>query len=150
VLAAPFPTAIVKKIAREQVSQMIEAGKPDVSGLLDRCDPIVFPTKRLGVAEYGGSAAAVHAVDAASLMAWLHQKDLLKAIDGLIDEAGDDAAALSPEQRIEKLTLIDADILASERDECAFAELAGLLPRADIDARAALGLHSDMPAPRRN
>jgi hypothetical protein len=135
-------------MAREQIEKRIAAVRPDVSGLVDRCDEIEFPHSRTPLQSYG-TAGAVNIVDPVGLVAWLFPKDFHAAIDKAIDEAGDDKSALSPEQRAEKVAQIDGDILASEREEARFAELAGLLPRADIDPRAALNLADNMPAPAR-
>ncbi|MGY4567543.1 hypothetical protein [Bradyrhizobium sp. USDA 3256] len=150
VLAAPFPVAVAKKLAREQIAKRVEAAKPDVTYLVERCDPIEFPHNRMRVSEYGGSAASVLINDHIGLLAWLFPKQFQDAIDKEIDAAGDDKAALSLEQRIAKLAEIDGDMLASERDEAHFSELAGLLPRSDIDPRAVLNLASDMPSPKRD
>ncbi|MGY3575502.1 hypothetical protein [Bradyrhizobium sp. USDA 4504] len=150
VLASPFPVALAKKLIREQLEQRIEAARPDVSPLIDRLEPIEFPQKRVGVSQHGGSAAAVYLTDPVGLLAWLFPKEFIAAIDRELAGVGDDANALTVEQRIAKLAEIDADTLASERDEAAFSELAGLLPRADLDPRAALGLASDMPAPKKD
>lgn len=148
ILAAPFPTALAKKMVREQFEKRIAAVRPDVSGLVDRLDEIEFPQVRTSLQTYG-TAGAVNVVDPIGLLAWLLPKDFYAAIDKAIDEAGDDKAALSPEQRAEKIEQIDGDILASEREEAQFAELAGLLPRADIDPRAVLNLSAAMPVPTR-
>jgi len=149
VRAAPFPVALAKRRARDEIAKRAEAAAPDVSSLVDYFEEIDFPTNRIGVQEHGGSAASVRVVDAVGLLAWLLPKEFGAAIDKAIEAAGDEKAALSPEQRLAKLQQIDRDILASEREEAHFSELAGLLPRPDIDPRAALWLADDMPAPRR-
>ncbi|MCP1969780.1 hypothetical protein [Bradyrhizobium elkanii] len=150
VLASPYPVAVAKKLAREQLEKRIEAARPDVSQLVDRMESIDFRQQRVGVSQHGGSAAAVYLTDPIGLLAWLFPKEFIAAIDRELAAAGDDENALTMEQRIAKLKEIDGDMLASEREEAKFSELAGLLPRADLDARAVLGLASDMPAPKRD
>jgi hypothetical protein len=149
VLAKLFPTSVAKKLFRDQMAERIEMARPDVSPLLESLEPIDFRLKRVPVSQYGGSAAAIYAVDPIGFLAWLFPDEFFAAIDREIDSEGDDPNAMSIEQRRAKLKQIDGDILASERDEAHFAELAGLLPRSDIDPRASLGLADDMPAPKR-
>ncbi|WP_145831425.1 hypothetical protein [Bradyrhizobium huanghuaihaiense] len=150
VLASAFPVAVAKKLFREHLHERIEAARPDVSPLIDRLEPIEFPQKRVGVSAHGGSASAVYMIDPVGLLGWLFPKEFTAAIDRELAAAGDDEHALTVEQRIAKLAEVDADTLASERDEASYSELAGLLPRADLDPRAALSLHADMPAPKRD
>ncbi len=150
ILASPFPSSMAKQLARQQLANLIEAAAPDVEPLVYRGEPIEFPLRRVPVSQYGGSAAVVNLNDHIGLLAWLFQKQFEAAIDKAIDAASDDKAALTIEQRIAKLAEIDGDILASERDEARFAELAGQLPRSTIDPRAALGLSAAMPAPKRD
>lgn len=149
VLGSPFPTSMAKKLAREQIAKRVEASRPNVSDLVDCAGAIEFPYTRAALQQHGGSAGVTNVIDPIGLLAWLFPKEFHAAIDREIDAAGDDKHALSPEQRITKLTEIASDILAMEREEVHFAELAGLLPRFDIDPRAVLGLASDMPAPKR-
>jgi hypothetical protein len=146
VRARPFPTKIAKLAAREQLRPRIEAARPDVSQLVDRLEEIEFPR----TSHFVNLGAPLETNDPIGLLGWLFPEKFFVAIDKEIDAAGDDKIALSIDERIAKLAEIDADMLASERDEVHFAELAGLLPRPDIDPRAALNLGSDMPAPSRH
>ncbi|WFU44114.1 hypothetical protein QA640_17675 [Bradyrhizobium sp. CB82] len=148
VLAAPFPSAMAKDFAWRQMQARVEAAKPDVTNLVDRLEPIYFPKNRACLEQQGSSD--VFAVDVVGLLAWIFPTELRAAIEREIDATADDAIALSPAQRLEKLKEIDGDILASEREEAAFADLAGLLPPSDIDPRASLGLADVMQAPERN
>ncbi|MET3965431.1 hypothetical protein [Bradyrhizobium sp. S3.9.1] len=153
VLSAPFPVAIVKKHAREQLAARIEAAKPDVSDLVEQLEPIKFPMSPASIEQIYASAAGplnAAAVDVVGLMAWLHPKEFLAALDREIDAVGDDEAALSAEQRIAKLAQIDGDLLASAREESHFAEMAGVLPRPDLDPRAVLQLSDRMAPPSRH
>lgn len=143
VRAAPFPTATAKKIAWEQLWARAQAAKPDVNGLIDALEPVRWPSNHMSLEQNS------RVLDPVGLFAWLFPIELKKAIDREIDAAGDDVAALTVEQRIEKLKVIDGDLLASEREEASFAELAGVLPREDCDPRAVLQLAGTMPAPER-
>lgn len=147
VLAAPFPTSVAKKLARAQLAARAEAAKPDVVGLVEHCDPIRFPLTG-ALSEAGLHRIDTFVTDPIGALAWLFPKEMQAAIDKEIDANGDDKAALSAEQRTAKLVQIDGDILASEREEAAFAELAGLMPRHDLNPRAVLQLADNMPAPR--
>lgn len=149
VLAAPFPSSLAKKLAWKQMEGRIEAAKPDVTGLIDRCEQIKFPANRASIEQHGGSQD-VYANDPIGTLGWIFPTEVRAAIDREIDAVSDDEIALSPEERAERLARIDGDLLASEREEAAFAELAGLLPRADIDPRAVLQLAGSMPAPERD
>lgn len=146
VMAAPIPAAVAKELAWQQVQARADAAKPDVTSLIDHGGPVRFPTVRTAIEQHG-SMSDLFAVDPVALLAWCFPNEVKAAIDREIDENAEDEIALSSSERIERLATIDADILWSEREECAFSELAGLLPRADIDPRAALGLADTMPAP---
>ncbi len=150
VMAAPFPSALLKKLAREQLLARAEAAKPDVTGLIDRCEPVRFPMSRVALELHGGGSMDLFSIDPIGLAAWMQPDVMQAAIEREIDAMSEDAIALTPSERIERLATIDGDILASEREEAAFAELAGLLPRSDIDPRAALNLSAEMPAPERD
>ena len=143
--ASPYPTSVAKKRAREQIALRAAAAKPDVYGLVELGEALEFPFSREPLQSFG-TPGALNIVDPVGLLAWMFPKEFAAAIDKEIDAAGDDKAALTDEQRREKLAQIDADLLASQREEAQFAELAGLLPRPYIDPRAALGLADDMPA----
>ncbi len=147
ILAKAFPVSVATKAAHAWLDQLIEGARPDVSPLIDRLEPIEFPQKRLMT--QGGSVGFVNITDPVGLLAWLFPKQFAAALERDIAAGGDDANAMPAEQRVVKLKEIDADIIASEREEAHFAELAGLLPREDLDPRAALGLADDMPAPRK-
>ncbi|MDR3401945.1 MAG: hypothetical protein P4L99_05535 [Chthoniobacter sp.] len=146
VMAAPIPAALAKDLAWQQVQARADAAKPDVTSLIDHGGRVKFPTVRTAIEQHG-SMSDLFAVDPVALLAWCFPNEVKAAIDREIDENAEDEIALSSSERIERLATIDADILWSEREECAFSELAGLLPRADIDPRAALGLADTMPAP---
>lgn len=152
VLAAPFPSAVAKEIAFKDLMKRAAAAKPNVSGTIDRCRDVTFPKVRAPIEHqlHGGDATValeVYGIDPVGLLAWLFPTEMRAAMDREIDAISEDEIALSAEQRVERLAIIDSDILASEREEATFAELAGVLPRPDIDPRAVLGLSEKMPKP---
>lgn len=142
--ARPIPSAVAKRIAREQLAARIEAVRPDAGPLLNGLGEVKFPVMRLQ--QFGG-ATDVYGTDPVALLGWLLPNEMASAIDHEIDAIADDDNALTAEQRREKLAQTDASILASEREQAAYAELAGQLPPADTDPRAVLGLDGSMPAP---
>jgi hypothetical protein len=148
VLAAPIPSADAKRLARLQIEARIEAARPDVTRLIDHGGEIEFPTSRTAIEHVG--PGEFYAVDAVGLAAWLFPDAMAAALDREIDAVAEDEIALSTEARRKRLAVIDGDLLRSQREEAAFAELAGVLPRADIDPRAALGLAATMPASKRD
>ncbi|MDN5003984.1 hypothetical protein ACFQZO_24405 [Bradyrhizobium sp. GCM10027634] len=149
VQSAPFPAATAKQLARDQIKRWAESARPDVTELVYRCGTIDFPKTRVQLDQYlPTTPGSIQVVDPVALMALTNPKALEALIDAEIDATNDDKIALSAEQRVAKLTEIAGDILAAEREECFFAELAGLLPRPDSDVRAVLCLHSSMPAPK--
>jgi hypothetical protein len=126
----------------------MEGAKPDFAPLVDRGEHIRFPKNRAALQQYSGTD--LYAIDPIGVLMWVFKDELLAAADREIEAHGRDDIALTHEERTAKLAEIDAAILRSEREECAFAELAGRLPRADCDPRAALGLDDTMPAPERS
>ncbi|MHC2623029.1 hypothetical protein ACVIW2_005061 [Bradyrhizobium huanghuaihaiense] len=148
ILAAPYPSVVTKKLAREQLALRAEAAKPDVAELVTCCDKIEFPFVEASISNFAATSI-VKANDPVGLLAWMFPKEFAAALDREIDAESDDSKALSNEQRITKLAEIDGDILTAEREEVHFIELAGLLPREDMDPRAVLGLADDMPATKK-
>jgi hypothetical protein len=57
--------------------------------------------------------------DTVALIAWLHKDALIAALDREIDAEGDDAAALTHEQREQRESEVLSDLLSVERDEAA-------------------------------
>jgi hypothetical protein len=90
--------------------------------------------------------------DTLALIAWLLPDRLIAALDREIDEVADDKAALTLEQRRKAEAEILADMLATEREECALIEIAqtqgiAIDYRTDCDARAILDIEWVAPAP---
>ena len=142
--AAPLPSSVAKKRAAEQISALASGRRPDVMQLiLDARGSISWPTRHDHVlSEHGGS---VSSQDAVGLLAWLFKDQMIAAVNREIDAAAMDDEALSPADKAKKLAELRAEILACERDECAFIDQAAkdgmsIAYRADISILALLGL----------
>ncbi|WP_141933572.1 hypothetical protein [Bradyrhizobium sp. UNPA324] len=142
---APYPTADAKRKAGEYLAARAQAARPDVSGALEHLEGPIFPTRVLE--KLGSGSLDFVTIDVIGTLAWLFPEQMQAAIDREIDIMGEDEIALSTQERADKLAIIDADILAAEREVVTFSELAGLMPPADTDPRAVLRLSSSMPAP---
>jgi hypothetical protein len=81
------------------------------------------------------SFAATDVVDVLGLFAFVQKAALLKALDALVDDEQDDAAALSHEARQQQEAEVMGDLLAVERDESWFVWRA-MDERLPVDHRA--------------
>jgi hypothetical protein len=148
VRAAPWPSALAKQKMRARIAQLAEAGAPHASDAIDHDEPIEFRTGtvQVRIANVDPSAVGFVALpDTLALIAWLHRDTLIAALDREIDEVADDKAALTLEQRRKAEAEILADMLATEREECALIEIAqtqgtAIDYRTDCDPRAILGI----------
>ncbi|WP_136626025.1 hypothetical protein [Bradyrhizobium macuxiense] len=148
VRAAPWPSGLAKERMRKQIDQLAEAGRPIAHHAIDHGEDIAFATTtyQVPIANVDPSAIGFAEVrDALALVAWLHRDTLTAALDREIDEVADDKAALTREQRQKAEAQILADVLATEREECALIEAAqddGITIdyRVDCDPRAVLGI----------
>lgn len=154
VRCAPFPAAHAKARARATIEQLAGRGELDVGPLVEADLDIVFPTttSRLQLAAVVGEtgqqvagSALGEQVDVLALLAAVLKPALVAHVEAAIDAIADDDAALSREDREQRLAEIDADRLAIERQECALvrAMQADGLPvehRPDADARAVLAV----------
>ncbi|MDA9465336.1 hypothetical protein [Bradyrhizobium sp. CCBAU 53415] len=150
ILAAPFPSALAKKRVKAQLEALAAGARPDVADILDRLGEAKFATVPLQTFGDSGNHVGVNSIDVLGLLSWLFPKEFEARLAKEIDGQAEDDVALDPAQRSARLAVVDADLLTSEREEAAFAELAGQFPRADIDPRAALKLADSAPAPRRD
>ena len=92
-----------------------------------------------------GAVAYHQGIDVVGLIAFLHKPTLIAALDALIADESDDAAALSHEAREKAEAEVMGDLLAVERDEselCWRAQREGLPVehRSDISPLALLGM----------
>lgn len=146
--AAPIPSDVANDIANRQSDAMIQRVRPMVDQVIDHGEPFTFPTVNTRIDLINSrDVAFVPIVDPVGLLAWLFPEQFRAAMAKEIAAVADDNAALTAEQRTAKLKRIEADLLAIGRDEVAFCEMAGILPRADLDVRALLGLSSGSESP---
>ena len=148
---APWPSSVTKALAREQLEELAKRGRPDVFGLVERCQPIGWPTLPVTSATAELPQIIRDALDVPALLAWALGPALVAAMEQEIDQLSDDAHALMPEQRKERRQQILTDTLATEREEEALIELGeaqGIVVRrrSNADVRAVLGLASNMHA----
>lgn len=118
--SAPYPSSYCKQQARAQVEALAQRGAVSVARLIEHDGPVEFATMRVQSTVFNAQAGAVafaELPDTLALTAWLHKDALIAALDGEIDAEGDDAAALTPEQREQREAEVMADLLACERDE---------------------------------
>lgn len=96
VRASPWPSAGVKKKARELVDPLAEAGAPRADHAIEHGGPISFPTRTYHVRIFNADPSAIGFVeipDPVALLAWLLPDALLTAIDREIDAVADDENA---------------------------------------------------------
>jgi hypothetical protein len=155
VRAAPITRDEALAIAKAQVRKLADQGQPNVRGLLARGDEIGWPTQVVSFTTRTANDIGITHIDVThnlALTAWLHPKLVIERLIEEIDAKANFTDALSaPERAKRESQLLDA-ILACEREECFWIEKAASqgteVPyRTDTDARAVLGLSSDMPAP---
>ena len=148
IAAAPMPASYARERMRQEVETLVQLGAPVVSQLIEHADgKLVWPSAALRSTVYNTevrSMAVAETTDALALVAWLHPDQLIKQLDALIAEESDDAAALSIADRERQTAVVQADLLAAEREECALirqAQTQGMPVefRADCHPLAVLG-----------
>jgi hypothetical protein len=144
VASAPWPSRITKQLARKQLVELSQQGRPDVFALVERGQAIGWPIIPIP-AEPNLPRRLFEPVDTAALIAWVLGPALVAALDREIDELSDDSKALTREQRKERTEQILADKLETEREEESLierSETEGLAVsrRTDADPRAVLGI----------
>jgi len=142
-----FPTSYCKQSAREQVELLARRGAVSVSRLVEIDGELEWPLTRQTseVIAERRSLAFAEVPDTLALIAWLHKDALITAIDREIDAEGDDAGSLSHEERLQRITEAQSDLLDIERQEAALVYAAwehGLAceHRADCNPVAILGI----------
>ena len=138
VRSAPLPKAVAKESIKRTVETMGDRGRPYCDGLLEG-HSIDWPDAR----RPEDVMAATR-----DLLAWLLPGALVEALEREVDAvAGDDAEALTVDEKHETLQRIDALILQTERSEEASIEASEangvpIARRFDADPRALLGLEA--------
>ncbi|MCP3459763.1 hypothetical protein [Bradyrhizobium sp. CCGUVB23] len=134
---------------RDQVAALAQAAAPNADAAIEFGQPIQFATSRLTASIYNanspGAVAFGETHDAVGLIAWLWGDQLIAKLDKAIDDAADDGAALTREQREVQEAQVLSDMLAVERREVALifaAEAQGTMIdfRPDTSPQALLGL----------
>jgi hypothetical protein len=117
--SAPYPSAHVRAKIRAEVLAMAEAAAPVVSDVVEHDRSIVWPTRsvRAEILSERPTFAATEVHDALGLFAWLHKDALIAALDKLVTEESDDAAALSHVEREKREAEVLGDLLDIERQE---------------------------------
>jgi hypothetical protein len=158
IAAAPIPSEDAKKIAHRQIADLAQRGRPDCFRLIEAGEEIKWPSVPHGQVrslddKMFSMPLDVDPPDGIAFFAWLHQDQMVIAIEREIDSSSDDANALTGVERQKQRTTALADILANERDEedaimAARTNGVDILRRIDADPRAVLGLASELPAPK--
>lgn len=155
--SAPYPSAYAKTRVRQMVEMRAQA--PDLSGLIEHDAEIRWPTTTvdLPLIAVGANQSPVigsargEVPDVLAILSWFDRPRLLAMLDAEINDLADDEAALTHEQRQEKLAEIEADRIAIERQECAVirhmqAQGMAIEYRGDADPRAVLSLELETVA----
>lgn len=125
--SAPYPSSMAKAKMRAIVEAMIDAGAPNVGGVIERDGEFSWPHKMISARVQNSSDPAaivfVEVPDAHGLLAFLLKDTLLKALDKEITDCADDASALTDDQLQKQSAMLLGDLLAVEREECALIEL---------------------------
>jgi hypothetical protein len=126
--SAPFPSAGAKAKGRNQIAALGELGRLDVTALLEHgANEFGWPLKMHQITIHNSTEPLIgfiELVDFEAVLAQLVPDLLLKSLDRELNEAADDASALSDVQRQKALAVIDGDILATERVETELVWLA--------------------------
>jgi hypothetical protein len=151
---APLPSALLKEGVRQEIEKLAERGRVNFHRMIDTGNPALQFPKLSTAVEIRGFVPGVEGTpwivaqghvpvpDANAFTVWLHKDAVLKKAMAEIDAAANDAEALSPEEQAARVADIEAEILATERVEEAFTELAGgeVVRRADLNPRAFLSI----------
>ncbi|MGR9427727.1 hypothetical protein [Rhizobium leguminosarum] len=159
--SAAFPSKLALEIGLQQVDDLADRGRPDVSSLIDigPDGKIKWPTAlrreevlSTGISDGRGDDARQFATSrgfivaatesTTALIAFMFRDQLKQLIEAEIKAAAEDDGALGIDEREKRVKAIDAEILALERHE---AEMVWALDdltlfRGDIDVRAVLGI----------
>jgi hypothetical protein len=151
VRSAPIPSAVAKRMVREQIEALARA--PNVLPTIEAGLPLGWPQRTMrgdflgaaaGVAATG--RAAVSGPDGLAVLCWLHRDALIERLEAEVDDLSDDSPALCDEERAEREAALLLAILEAERVEESFIEQAEAVAgqtiarRPDADPRAVLGL----------
>jgi hypothetical protein len=129
---APKPSSIAKAHARQVIEELAARGAPNPMIALETDSPFQFQGAEVIPA---GVQLPLHRVDLLATIVWAVKETILEKAEALIDDAADDASALSAMQKRERITAIDRDLLAAERIEESLIE-AAIACGVNVDRRA--------------
>jgi hypothetical protein len=153
IASAPWHSAEAKRRAAAEVATLAERGRPSVLPLLESpTDPIHWAERPYTeaviadhlISEFGDPACL-------PLMFWMLEESITAKLQQEIDELADDRNSLTAKERAERISEIDRERLAVERQEefwvskCIDDGLT-ILRRPSADVRALLNLADHMPA----
>lgn len=137
IMQCGLPTAELKEQASAFVRAQQERGKPSLSFGHDRTFAATFNamTDKAWTAQH----------DVAAYLAWIDGAALERRLHEMLDKAPKPALTMSSGERAAKLAAIEAELLASERDEESLIEVSEeegpvIQRRLDADPRAVLGI----------
>jgi hypothetical protein len=124
VRCAPFFSSYCAAKLRAKIMAEAERGCPDLSPCIEHDADPVWPMKQVRAEIHTSDPkvrgfAVFEIVDANAVHTWLHRDTLLAALDRAMEQAADDGAALSVEQRAESEAELLSDRLAVEMEESA-------------------------------
>lgn len=158
VLAAPLKSAAAVAVIRAELDRLATAGAPSFWRTIEAGLPPEWPTESLrggitGLLNGGAGGqvsgyAATSAFAALPFIVWLLRDGVEKRLVAELASVANDPAALTAEERSERLIEIADEMLSLERQEAVLMAEVGdaALPRDRMDPRALL--HLDGPAPQ--
>ena len=118
--SAPHSSAWAKQKVRAEIEALASRGAIDPSNVVEHGGELVWPMTPLSSEVHGAQERGIafaQVLDTAAVFAWLHRDALLAAIDKEVMACADDKAALPDDEREVRLAQVEADMLATERDE---------------------------------
>jgi hypothetical protein len=152
---APSPNSKIQGIVKDHVEKLARRGCPNVLRLVERSETLDYPTTptslnligivRMEDAPAISGYARGEIPDAIAYLTWLFPDVVLAKLAVEIEARSDDSNALTDAERERRLRNLKADLLMSERLECAAVDLcqkAGIAMRyrLDTDPRAILNV----------
>jgi hypothetical protein len=154
--AAPIPSALAKKLARQEIDALAARGEPGCFDLIERRAGIGWPKTSYYEENLSGLAfidvaappipTGAPGYNALAFYIWHNRDAVIASIERKIEEAADDKNALSDDERPKRRSATLADILALEREEELLIRtgkargLTELQRRPEADPRAVLSL----------
>jgi hypothetical protein len=143
-----LPSNDAKAMVRAEIEALATRGAVDVTPVIEHGGKIAWPMITVRSTVYGQSAGTVafaEVPDMLGILAWFIRDHVIKVLDGEADAEGDDANALSAEEREQRSAVLLGDIVDIERQEAelvfaAQAQGISVEHRGDVSPLALLGL----------